>query len=88
MIALPPGCTVTYAVWIDVDKLLDEMVEWYSLIGGKVYQDRWYNHHGKEQSVYYEVMARASGAIIIKTAQAVLDYISMVMMHQLPACLS
>ena len=53
MIALPPGCTVTYAVWIDVDKLLDEMVEWYSLIGGKVYQDRWYNHRGQEQTVTY-----------------------------------
>jgi len=53
MIALPPGCTVTYAVWIDVDKLLDEMVEWYSLIGGKVYQDRWYNHRGQEQIVTY-----------------------------------
>jgi hypothetical protein len=53
MIALPPGCTVTYAVWVDVDKLTDEMVEWYRLIDGEVYQDRWYDTRGREQSVYY-----------------------------------
>ena len=53
MIALPPGCTVSYAVWIDVDKLVDEMVEWYDLVGGKVYQDKWYDTRGREQSVYY-----------------------------------
>jgi hypothetical protein len=53
MIALPPGCTVTYAVWIDVDQLTDEMVEWYVMIGGNVYQDRWYDHRGKENTVNY-----------------------------------
>lgn len=53
MIALPPGCTVTYAVWIDVDQLIDEMVEWYVMIGGNVYQDRWYDHRGKENTVNY-----------------------------------
>jgi hypothetical protein len=26
MIALPPGCTVTYAVWADVDKLTNERI--------------------------------------------------------------
>jgi hypothetical protein len=53
MIALPPGCTVTYAVWVDVDKLTNEMIEWYRLVDGKVYQDRWYDRRGNEQSVYY-----------------------------------
>ena len=53
MIALPPGCTVTYAIWVDVDKLTDEMIEWYQLVEGKVYQDRWYDTRGREQSVYY-----------------------------------
>ena len=53
MIALPQGCTVTYAVWVDVDKLNDEMVEWYKLVDGKVYQDRWYDSRGREQNVYY-----------------------------------
>jgi hypothetical protein len=53
MIALPPGCTVTYAVWIDVDLLTDEMVEWYSMIGGKVWKDTWYDHRGRERTVNY-----------------------------------
>jgi hypothetical protein len=53
MIALPPGCTVTYAVYVDVDKLTDEMVEWYKLIGGKIYEDQWYNHRGQENRVMY-----------------------------------
>ena len=53
MIPLPPGCTVTFAVWVDVDKLTDEMVEWYRLIGGNVSQDTWYDTRGREQSVHY-----------------------------------
>ena len=53
MIALPPGCTVTYAVWVDVDQLTNEMVEWYRLIGGNVRQDTWYDTRGREQSVYF-----------------------------------
>ena len=53
MMSLPPGCTVTYSVWVDVDKLTDEMVEWYRLIGGTVTQGKWYNTRGREQSVYY-----------------------------------
>ena len=50
MIALPPGCTVTYAVYVDVDRLTDDMVEWYQLIGGSIYEDRWYDSRGREQS--------------------------------------
>ena len=38
MIALPPGCTVTYAVYVDVDYLTDEMVAWYELVGGTIYK--------------------------------------------------
>lgn len=53
MIALPPGCTVTYAIWVNVDKLTEEMVEWYRLVEGKVYQDKWYDMRGKEQFWYY-----------------------------------
>ena len=53
MIALPPGCTVTYAVWVDVDRLTEEMVEWYEMVGGQVYQDKWYDTRGREQSAYY-----------------------------------
>jgi hypothetical protein len=53
MIALPPGCTVTYAVYVDVDQLTDEMVEWYRLVEGKIYEDKWYNHRGQEKQLTY-----------------------------------
>jgi hypothetical protein len=53
MIALPPGCTVTYSVYVDVDRLTAEMVEWYQLIGGTVRQDKFYDSRGREQTVNY-----------------------------------
>jgi hypothetical protein len=53
MIALPPGCTVTYSIWIDVKKLDDEIIEWYKLIGGRVKEDRYWNARGKEQVQLY-----------------------------------
>lgn len=53
MIALPSGCTVTYAVWVDVNKLTEEMVDWFLLVDGKVYKDTWYDSRGREQSVMY-----------------------------------
>lgn len=36
MIPLPPGCTVSYSITIEVDVLTEEMIQWYELIGGKV----------------------------------------------------
>ena len=53
MIALPIGCTVTFAVWVDVDKLTEDMVEWYRLVEGKIFKDTWYDHRGREQSITY-----------------------------------
>jgi hypothetical protein len=46
MIQLPPGCTVTYAVWVDIKEMSNDIVNWYKLIGGTVTQDSWYNHRG------------------------------------------
>ncbi len=53
MIPLPPGCTVTYSVYIDVDQLTDEMIDWYKLIGGKVWDDEWYDYRGRLKKVHY-----------------------------------
>ncbi len=53
MIALPPGCTVTYAIWIDIAKLNDEVVEWYDLVGGTVKYDQYWNSRGKEVKQAY-----------------------------------
>jgi hypothetical protein len=53
MIALPPGCTVTYAVWVDVDKLTEEMIEWYKLVDGTVLTSTFWDSRGREQRVKY-----------------------------------
>ena len=48
MIPLPPGCTVNYNIWLDVDTLTDEMVEWFEMIGGHVILSSWRDLRGKE----------------------------------------
>jgi len=55
MMQLPPGCRVSYQIWIDVDRLTDDMSEWFTLIGGTV-SIRGYGHNirGKE-TVYKSV---------------------------------
>lgn len=47
MIALPAGCGRTYAVFVEVDTLTEDMVEWYRSIGGTVTQDTLYDHRNK-----------------------------------------
>jgi hypothetical protein len=53
MIALPPGCTVNFSIWIDVDQLSKEMVEWYQMIGGEVKTSTYYDHRGKAKDEYF-----------------------------------
>ena len=36
MMALPPGVTVNYFIAIEIDRLTEDMVEWFETIGGKV----------------------------------------------------
>lgn len=48
MIALPPGCTVTYAIWIDVKEMSNDIVDWFDLIGGNVTEKSHYNHRGNK----------------------------------------
>ena len=59
MIALPPGCTVTYAIWIDVDRLTDEMIEWYRMIDGTVLTSKFWDSRGRERSVNYVSYGKA-----------------------------
>ena len=53
MIALPPGCTVVYPIWIDIDTLTEEILDWYRTVGGVVVFDRFWNSRGKEYNVPY-----------------------------------
>lgn len=36
MMQLPPGVTVNYFIAIEIDRLTEEMVEWFETIGGQV----------------------------------------------------
>jgi hypothetical protein len=49
MISLPPGCTVTYSVWVDVKKLTPEIVEWYEIIGGRTKESEHWDTRGRRQ---------------------------------------
>jgi hypothetical protein len=53
MIPLPPGCSVTYSIWIDIDLLTEEIIEWYKLIGGEVKTDTYYDPRGRNIVRHY-----------------------------------
>ena len=52
MIPLPLGCSVNYAITIDISDLTDEMIAWYEMIGGIVTEKVWWNFR-KETIVKY-----------------------------------
>jgi len=59
MIKLPPGCTVTYSVWIDIKKMTSEVVEWYTLVGGNITEKSHYNHRGNMVTSEYVQYGKA-----------------------------
>lgn len=48
MIPLPPGCTVNHAITIDVNRLTEDMVEWYDMIGGTVVTREYYDSRSRK----------------------------------------
>lgn len=50
MIPLPPGVTVNYFIAIEVDRLTNDMVEWFELIGGEVSFKSDWDRKGREQT--------------------------------------
>ena len=53
MMQLPPGVTVNYFIAIEIDRLTEEMVEWFEMIGGRVHTDTFWDHHHNIQNVKY-----------------------------------
>ena len=49
MIPLPPGCTVSYDIRVEIDTMTDDIIEWYKLIGGVVAEstDQVYDFRGR-----------------------------------------
>jgi hypothetical protein len=43
MTSLPPGCTVTRSIFIDIEELTDDMVSWFMLIGGTAVEETFFN---------------------------------------------
>lgn len=55
MIGLPPGCTVNYAITVEITKMTNDIADWYKLIGGVVTNDDHYNHRGiKVTNIYVQ----------------------------------
>jgi len=52
MIPMPPGCRITYNVFIEIDQLTKEMVEWYQLVGGDTKMDNYYDNRGRKVEKY------------------------------------
>jgi hypothetical protein len=60
MISLPKGCTVTYAVWIDIKQMTDDVAAWYEPIGGTVELDsNYYDYKGRPITKKYVQYGRA-----------------------------
>lgn len=59
MIQLPPGCTVTYSVWVDIDQMTDEVTDWFRLIGGTVTEKTYVNFRGREVKAKYVQYGKA-----------------------------
>lgn len=53
MISLPPGCTVTNNIRIQVNQLTDEMIVWFREVGGEVTVAPYYDFRGRRQEIRY-----------------------------------
>lgn len=53
MIDLPPGCTVNYPIFVEIDQLTEEMIDWYKLVGGVITEKKHWNHRSLEQTVKF-----------------------------------
>lgn len=52
MIPLPPGCSVNFAITVDISNLTDEMIAWYEMIGGIITEKAYWTAR-KESVVKY-----------------------------------
>jgi hypothetical protein len=60
MISLPAGCTVTYAVWIDVTAMNQDIIDWYELIGGEVTtSSSFLDYQGRSKKITYVQYGKA-----------------------------
>lgn len=53
MIPLPPGCRVNFSISIDVERLTDDMIEWYRTVGGEVILDTYYDARARKVETFF-----------------------------------
>lgn len=53
MMQLPPGCTVNYAITIEIREMTRDIIDWYKLIGGTVVEDETWDHRGRRKVFEY-----------------------------------
>lgn len=53
MIGLPPGCSINYAITIELRQMTNEIVDWYQQVGGCIETKQHYNHRGNQVTSKY-----------------------------------
>lgn len=53
MIALPPGCQVSYEIQINISELTNEIGEWFVMIGGQAWATVEYDNRGRQVTNKY-----------------------------------
>lgn len=53
MIPLPPGCSLAHSIFFELEDLNEEMVDWFSTVGGEVITKNYYNHRGQPKEDVY-----------------------------------
>ncbi len=59
MIALPPGCTLSYEIQINVSAMTDEIGEWFNMIGGAATMEQYYDNRGKAKTSVFVQYGKA-----------------------------
>jgi hypothetical protein len=59
MIKLPPGCTLSYEIQINVSSLTDEIGEWFNMIGGVATMEKYYDSRGREKTKIFVQYGKA-----------------------------
>lgn len=49
MIPLPPGCKVNFPIFLEVDQITNDIVNWFRLVGGEVKIDEQWDRRGRKE---------------------------------------
>jgi hypothetical protein len=67
MIPLPPGCRVAYSIVIEIDKLTDEIGEWFVTIGGRAWAEEEWDHYGRRSLLKFVQYGKGKRSYVHKS---------------------